>query len=944
MRRSLLLASLLLLSACQPATRAPVPAASAVPEREASAIPANVASVRKSPNDNRDYRYLTLANGLRVLLVSDPTTDKAAASLVVFRGSHHEPAEYPGLAHFLEHMLFIGTEKYPEVDAYQQFIGQHGGNSNAYTAGDHTNYFFDIKPAEFQPAMDRFAQFFIAPLLAAEYVDREKNAVHSEYQMQLKADGWRANAVLGTAVSPEHPEARFNIGSLETLGDGVDAALRTFMLENYSADAMALVALSNEPLDTLEAWVTPLFGAIPNRSIGAAPEPPALFEPGQLPATLTFASIKDGYSVSYNFPVPAAPATYRTKPGDYLSNLLGHEGEGSLHQVLRARGYLESLTAGTFDVDSRNGLLSIEIELTEAGYRALPAVTDLVFDWIELQRKEGPSAWRHAEQAALAELSFRFEEKTSPTGFVYRVAPALMRYPAADVLVAPYLMPDFDADAIAGFMDALRPNNVLVTVSGPDVETSAEEPWFKVPYTLERAALERTADTAALALPERNPFIPNRLDLVTDAPQGPTLTSRAPGLELWVDEDTAFGTPRANLRLSLGLRDGIASAEDRALAMLHVALVEDGLGAEVYPALLAGLGYGLSVDGTGLVLDIRGYDDRQTVLLDRVLARLRDPALDPARFNVVKDRLTRLWNNFREERPFTQTASAVSYLMLSDQWPPELLAETLDGVTPADLERWRQARLNAFNVVGLVHGNIRAEELGQLPQILGDRLTLEDFPRVTPIVRDLDRRTRYPLSVDHNDAAIVMYVQDTEASLTHRARTGLTAAVIRQAYFTALRTEQQLGYVVAANNQTLRDRGGLVFVVQSPVASTAEIERRTREFLAAQKALVEAMPEDKFEAFRAGLLAQLLERDRNLAQRSDRLWRDLDLGFTNFDSREQLAVHIRTLTRADIAEAIGSILADFDRRVLLTYAPGQFEAVPQGGARIRDVAAWKQQD
>jgi hypothetical protein len=55
-------------------------------------------------------------------------------------------------------------------------------------------------------------------------------------------------------------------------------------------------------------------------------------------------------------------------------------------------------------------------------------------------------------------------------------------------------------------------------------------------------------------------------------------------------------------------------------------------------------------------------------------------------------------------------------------------------------------------------------------------------------------------------------------------------------------------------------------------------------------------------------------------------------------------VHIRTLTRADIAEAIGSILADFDRRVLLTYAPGQFEAVPQGGARIRDVAAWKQQD
>ena len=53
---------------------------------------------------------------LRVLLVSDPNTDRAAASLSVLRGYYHEPREYPGLAHFLEHMLFIGTEKYPEVD------------------------------------------------------------------------------------------------------------------------------------------------------------------------------------------------------------------------------------------------------------------------------------------------------------------------------------------------------------------------------------------------------------------------------------------------------------------------------------------------------------------------------------------------------------------------------------------------------------------------------------------------------------------------------------------------------------------------------------------------------------------------------------------------------------------------------------------------------------
>ena len=69
-------------------------------------------TVVKSPNDDRDYRYITLDNSLRALLVSDSTTDKSAAALAALRGSYDEPSERPGLAHFLEHMLFIGCLLY----------------------------------------------------------------------------------------------------------------------------------------------------------------------------------------------------------------------------------------------------------------------------------------------------------------------------------------------------------------------------------------------------------------------------------------------------------------------------------------------------------------------------------------------------------------------------------------------------------------------------------------------------------------------------------------------------------------------------------------------------------------------------------------------------------------------------------------------------------------
>lgn len=79
-------------------------------------------NIGKSQQDNRDYRGLKLTNGLKVLLVSDPVTDKAAAALTVDVGSMSDPNEIPGLAHFCEHMLFLGTEKYPNENAYSTFL------------------------------------------------------------------------------------------------------------------------------------------------------------------------------------------------------------------------------------------------------------------------------------------------------------------------------------------------------------------------------------------------------------------------------------------------------------------------------------------------------------------------------------------------------------------------------------------------------------------------------------------------------------------------------------------------------------------------------------------------------------------------------------------------------------------------------------------------------
>ncbi|XP_037932560.1 insulin-degrading enzyme-like [Teleopsis dalmanni] len=137
--------------------------------------------IEKSPQDVREYRGLHLQNGMKVLLISDINTDLSAAALSVQVGHMSDPDYLPGLAHFCEHMLFLGTEKYPDENGYTTYLSQNGGSSNAATYSLMTKYHFNVAPDKLDGALDRFAQFFIAPLFTSSATDREINAVMYTY-------------------------------------------------------------------------------------------------------------------------------------------------------------------------------------------------------------------------------------------------------------------------------------------------------------------------------------------------------------------------------------------------------------------------------------------------------------------------------------------------------------------------------------------------------------------------------------------------------------------------------------------------------------------------------------------------------------------------------------------------------------------------------------------
>jgi secreted Zn-dependent insulinase-like peptidase len=892
----LLLAAFMLVSACQHPAPNSAKAAS---------------DVITSDSDHRHYRYVELPNHLRVLLISAPNADKAAAALDVNVGSRQDPAERQGLAHFLEHMLFLGTDKYPQADEYQDFISSHGGSHNAFTAFEHTNYFFDIDSAYLEPALDRFARFFVAPLFSAEYVEREKHAVDSEYQANIQSDAHRELDVMREVVNPQHPFAKFSVGSLNTLADRPGHPVRNDLLDfyqqNYSANVMTLVVIGREPLDQLQQMVSARFSDVPNRerTIEAISAP--LYTDEQLPQLVQIQSLQQQRTLSLAWPLPDQRSDYRGKSLEYIGNILGHEGNGSLLSALKQRGWAQALSAGE-GIDYQGGSqFNVGIELTPEGSKHIDEIVRLVYQAVQRIRDGGIANWLYREQQTVSAQRFRFRETPEPINEASRLAGNLHSYPAAEVLRGDYLMEQFKPEAIAALLDQLTPTRMVLTYSAPDAKTDRRSQYYATPYSVQPLPPQRLQQWQQLAasdsikLPEPNIFIAD--DLALKPLQGnstkPVALQNDKGLHLWFLQDPTFRLPKATVTIEVRSPKATDSALDAVKTELLVRMLRENLNEFSYPASLAGLGYDISRNGRGIVLRVNGFDQKQSVLLEQMLHALQKPQLSPEVFARVQHELKRELEDNGKRPPYELLLADLPNTLIRKRWPDSAMLPYVETTDVAQIQDFGSQFLAQIDIQMLVYGNVVATDAQRLGALVTQHLLTNAQPTaISPvqILQTPNRDIRRTLTAPHNDAGLLWYRQAADNSKLSRAALGVSAQIIGADFYAKLRTEQQLGYIVMASAYPLRDVPGLIFLVQSPVAGPAALADAYRKFLRqwSQRSATELRP--LFERHRAALAQKLAQEPKNLGEASDRLWQDLSSGYPNFDSREQVLAAVNALT------------------------------------------------
>ncbi|XP_034419325.1 nardilysin-like isoform X1 [Cyclopterus lumpus] len=949
----------------------------------------------KSPSDPKQYRYVVLDNGLRALLISDysgPAEDEeeddgeeeeeeeedddesgdeteeeseeeddddygrgsddddeddddegkkkknaekqSAAALCVGVGSFSDPSDLPGLAHFLEHMVFMGSEKYPSENGFDAFLKKHGGSDNASTDCERTVFQFDVQRKSFKEALDRWAQFFICPLMIRDAIDREVEAVDSEYQLAKPSDSHRKEMLFGGLAKPGHPMGKFCWGNAQTLKHepkkkkiNVYKRLRAFWKKHYSAHYMTLAVQSKEKLDTLEKWVREIFSKVPNND-RAKPDFSDLLDPFDTPAfnrLYRVVPVRKVHALNITWALPPQEKHYRVKPLHYISWLIGHEGTGSILSVLRKKCWALALFGGNsetgFDQNTTYSIFSISITLTDVGFQNFYEVTHLVFQYLKMLQTLGPQQRVYEEIQKIEANEFHYQEQIDPLEYVEDLCENMQLFPKEDLLTGDQLMFEFDPEVISGALSLLTPERANLMLLSPEHEGQCplREKWFGTQYSVEDVQQQWMEQWTGnlqlnddLSLPAENKFIATDFSLKpSDCPdtEFPLRIADSDTGCLWYKKDNTFKIPKAYIRFHLISPLIQKSAKNVVLFDLMVNILGHNLAGPAYEAEVAQLEYKLGAGEHGLVIKVKGFNHKLPLMFHLIIDHLADFSASPDVFSMFTEQLKKTYFNILI-RPEKLGKDVRLLILEHSRWSMvEKYAALTAGLTSAELMDFSRGFRAELYAEGLVQGNVSGAESQQFLHYVTEKLQFSKLPVEVPVMfrvveLPLKRHILKVKSLNKGDAnsEVTVYYQSGPKLLREHTLMELLVMHMEEPCFDFLRTKETLGYHVYP---TCRNTSGVLgFSVtvetQATKFNTEFVELKIEEFLASFGETLDSLSEEAFSTQVTALVKLKECEDTHLGEEVDRNWAEVVTQQFVFDRLNREIEALKQMTRAEL--------------------------------------------
>lgn len=220
-------------------------------------------NIETSVNDKRNIKGFELDNKIKIIFISDPDINISSCSIAVGAGYLHDT--YPGTAHFLEHLLFMGSEKYPEQNDYHSYIQINGGQDNAFTADNMTCYYLALESSFLKKGIEMLSWFFRAPLLNETHIKSEMEIIDSEHNKNILSDSWIIDDIFKNFIKSDSKYKKFGTGNLKSLGNITKKDIYNFYNQYYTTDNLYVCIVDSKNIEQMINDYIYFFQAIPTK-------------------------------------------------------------------------------------------------------------------------------------------------------------------------------------------------------------------------------------------------------------------------------------------------------------------------------------------------------------------------------------------------------------------------------------------------------------------------------------------------------------------------------------------------------------------------------------------------------------------------------------------------------------------------------------------------------
>ena len=905
-------------------------------------------------DQERKLKKIILPNQLEVLLISDETAQQSSAAMDVGVGGLAEPDDHLGLAHFLEHMLFMGSKKYPEVDAYNQYLESFAGDTNAFTSRENTNYHFSVNDEGFEGALDRFAQFFIAPLFDSHYIDRERLAVNSEFQKNKKQDMWRESRLFQLFIKKDHPFGRFSTGTVETLKNTDREVLKEFYEKYYSANLMKLVLKSKLPLSTMEKWVRGIFSEVPNNNVVKPAYTSSIYDVSQGAPYAYVRPISEKQILILTFEVPSLYHFLKTKPQYILASILGYEGKGSLLSELKKKNLVTGLHTGLGSY-SFFGKFQISFDLTDYGKENIDEIMTHFFSYVKLLKQEGLKQYYYDENKKMGEINYVYraphpgatDVEIYSDGMNMGIDP--LTYDREMNLYYTYEPEEFQA-----LLGKIVPQNMLTFIIAPDVKTDLKEEYYGIEYRKgyfsdEKIEAWESADVnSAFFYPEKNEFLPANLALLkNDTHEEPYKIINDERGVFWFMQDKKVGLPKAKVSLHILTNKVNASPRAKLMSLLYESALKLSMIEWGYPIMEAGLSYNVMRTDRGVMIDVSGFADKIPFVLKEIIKRLANITISEKEFEAVKRDMDRSIESWYYNSAASQAGYHLGSLIHKTQIPfyvyPPVSSVSLDDVKTMATDIYKE-----IGVEALAYGNLEQTKMAALVDFLyktHQAIILPEQERVQSEVIQLTPGSSYyylpKTKIDNNCWEMFFLAGPRSAEL--KAKLLVAFQYLRPDFFTSMRSEKQLGYYVRSGNDFFRKALGFSFIIQSGDYDPVYLKNQAMPWLHDRVKRLGELEEGVFDAYRNAIIKRLQEELKTIDEYFSWLQTGAFVEGGDFQYREKIVQALEKTTPKEVQAVFKKALDKKTQAVISVYlgADGRKFPKPKTGKAVTDVMAFK---